>query len=62
MRGAEIEQAVVENDIGTGDGILYPDGGVTVKLIDGFAGLASEKICIYAVILRLDSGKKEDQC
>ena len=61
MGGVEVEQAVVEDHVVAASGILNPDGGMAVKLVDGFAGLTGKKVCVYAVILCLGSRNKEHE-
>ena len=57
----EVKKTVIEHHIGTVSGILDPDGGVAVKLIDGLAGFAGKKVSVYAVILCLGSLEKEHE-
>ena len=62
MGSVEVKQPVVEYRIGSVGYILYPYGGMSVKFIDGFAGFTCKQICVYTVILCLDSLKQQGEC
>lgn len=62
MGCVEVKQPVVEYRIGPVGYILYPYGGMSVKFIYGFTGFTCKQICVYAVILCLDSLKQQGEC